>query len=159
VIEFFKNNHQSLNILHHYISIIFEKLIQYYEKSIPVGTCTKSDKQTKLRFDVLHSLETHFEAVTLVQIAAHFNFSPNYFSSLISKMFHKNFCQLLKEIRFKNALILLDNTSLSIAEICAQVGFSNQNIFYKLFHEKFQLSPKKYRQQNSLGKNKKERAD
>lgn len=151
VSEFLKNNHQSLNILHHYISIIFEKLIQYYEKNIPVGTCTTSEKQTKFRFDVLHYLETHFEEVTLVQIATHFNYSPNYFSNLVRKMFQRNFCQLLKEVRFKNALILLDNTSLSIAEICEQVGFSNQNIFYKLFNEKFQLTPKKYRQQKTLG--------
>jgi len=153
VIEFLKNNHQSLNILHHYISIVFEKLIQYYENSISLGTCTKSEKQTKLRFDVLHYMDTHFEEVTLVQIATHFNFSPNYFSNLIRKMFHKNFCQLLQEIRFKNALILLDNTSLSIAEICEQVGFSNQNTFYKLFKETFKLSPKKYRQKNNLDVN------
>jgi AraC-like DNA-binding protein/mannose-6-phosphate isomerase-like protein (cupin superfamily) len=149
VIEFLKQDHQSLNILHHYISIIFEKLIQHYEKNIPLDASSKSEKQTKLRFDILHYLDSHFDEVTLAQIAAHFNYSPNYFSNLVRKMFQKNFCQLLKEVRFKNALILLDNTSLSIAEICEQVGFSNQNIFYKLFNEKFHLTPKKYRQQKN----------
>ncbi|MGM0125561.1 hypothetical protein IGI37_002960 [Enterococcus sp. AZ194] len=147
VIEFLKDSQQSLNILHHYISIIFEKLIQHYEKNIPSDTTNSSEKQTKLRFDILHYLDENFSDTNLAATADYFNYSPNYFSNLVRKMFHKNYCQLLREVRLKNALILLDNTSLSITEICEQCGFSNQNMFYSLFKEKFHMTPKKYRQQ------------
>ncbi|KAF1299421.1 hypothetical protein BAU15_01895 [Enterococcus sp. JM4C] len=147
VIEFLNNSQQSLNVLHHYISIVFEKLIQHYEKNIPSDNEKDSEKHTKLRFDILHYLDEHYSTTTLAETAAYFNYSPNYFSNLVRKVFHKNYCQLLREVRLKNALILLDNTSLSIAEICEQSGFSNQNIFYSLFKEKFHMTPKKYRQQ------------
>lgn len=49
------------------------------------------------------------------------------------------------ELRLDHAAILLQNTSLTITEIAYKCGFSNGNYFSKRFHQKYNISPKEFR--------------
>ena len=54
--------------------------------------------------------------------------SPYYFSKLFKQETGKNFIEHLTEIRLKNARELLQDSQLSIKEICAQSGYSDRII-------------------------------
>lgn len=145
VIEFIENSSKNQTIYNHYINILFEKILIHYEKTISSNTTIEHDKQTKLYFDIMNYLEDNYKTATVKEMSTFFNYSPNYLSSLIKLTSDQTFYDLLFKIRLKKALILLENTALSISDICDEIGFSNQNTFYSLFRNEFNTTPKKYR--------------
>ena len=48
--------------------------------------------------------------------------------------------------RRQDAARLLRRSDLNIQQIIAQVGYENTSYFYRLFHERYGLSPREYRQ-------------
>ncbi|HRM89934.1 MAG TPA: helix-turn-helix transcriptional regulator, partial [Thomasclavelia ramosa] len=58
------------------------------------------------------------------------------------------FKQLIQEERLKAAANLLKTTSLPIVEIMQEVGYENITYFYKIFKEKFKITPSIYRNHN-----------
>jgi two-component system, response regulator YesN len=56
------------------------------------------------------------------------------------------FVAYLTHVRVSNAQRLLQETNLSIAEIAAQVGFSDQSYFDRRFKQAFGKSPREFRQ-------------
>ena len=86
----------------------------------------------------------HSDVVTLKDIAAHFSYHPNYISSLLHKETGRKFTEILLEKRMERAVLLMKNTSLSIEEISALLGYSNHSNFYKAFKEYYQMTPREY---------------
>lgn len=147
IIEFIQNRATFDIIKHHYISIIFEKFLELYRTKLQIDS--RTNKKTRLNFKLLNYLETHYQSVTLNTIAKDFNYTPCYLSSLIKKQTGKTFSQHILDIRFKNALILIENTPLTNAQICEEVGFTNLNAFYKTCQLRLGCSPNQYRKQHS----------
>ena len=52
---------------------------------------------------------------------------------------------LIKNYRLEKAANLLKDTSLSIADVIADVGISSRSYFYKEFSKKYGMTPKEYR--------------
>ncbi|MBR1703404.1 MAG: helix-turn-helix domain-containing protein [Lachnospiraceae bacterium] len=44
----------------------------------------------------------------------------------------------------ERAVLLLNNTTLSIEEIASMLGYSNNSNFYKAFREYYGMSPREY---------------
>lgn len=55
----------------------------------------------------------------------------------------------INDIRLEESALLLLNTDMSITDICFEVGFENIPYFLTLFKKRYDLSPSKYRNQNS----------
>lgn len=51
----------------------------------------------------------------------------------------------LQEVRFKHAIKLLETTNHSVIQISSMVGFKSNNYFSRKFKEKYEISPKQYR--------------
>lgn len=49
------------------------------------------------------------------------------------------------QFSLKKAAAMLADTTLSVSDICLQLGFSNRTYFYKLFYERYHMTPKEYR--------------
>lgn len=82
--------------------------------------------------------------MTLGELSARFSYHPNYISALLPRETGKKFSELLLEKRMERATLLLRNTSLSIEEIAAMLGYSNHSNFYKAFKEYYHASPREY---------------
>jgi AraC family transcriptional regulator len=65
--------------------------------------------------------------LSMVQIAASVNSSPNHFASLFKKAMGISLHQYVIKQRVERAKLLLETTDLSIASIASQVGFSSQS--------------------------------
>ena len=109
-------------------------------------------EKTKVEADTLSGrivqfISSHPESVTLKEIAAHFSYHPNYISTLLHQELGKTFSEIVLEQRMDRARILLKSTDLSIEEIAAMLGYSNNSNFYKAFKACFHLSPREYQKQ------------
>ena len=94
------------------------------------GTAPKSVSE-----QILEYMGDHSDVVTLKDIALHFNYHPNYISALLHREIGRKFTEILLEKRMERAVLLMKNTTLSIEEISAMLGYSNHSNFYKAFKE------------------------
>ena len=94
---------------------------------------------------LLTYMDKHSDIVTLKTLAAHFGYHPNYISSLLRKETGRTFSEILLEKRMGRAVLLLKNTTLSIEEIAAMLGYSNHSNFYKAFKAYYGSTPREYR--------------
>ncbi|MBR1670989.1 MAG: helix-turn-helix domain-containing protein [Butyrivibrio sp.] len=63
-------------------------------------------------------------------VATHFNYHPNYISSLLHRETGRKFTEILLEKRMERAVLLMKHTTLSIEEISSMLGYSNHSNFY-----------------------------
>ncbi|MCC8016364.1 MAG: AraC family transcriptional regulator [Clostridiales bacterium] len=76
----------------------------------------------------------------------HYDF--NCLSKEIKRKTGKTYTQLVQDKRLAQAEFLLKNTSFTIDEVAARVGYNNISYFHRLFYRQFKISPAKYRKQN-----------
>ena len=103
------------------------------------GTFPKSVSE-----QILEYMGDHSDAVTLKDIAAHFHYHPNYISALLHRETGRKFTEILLEKRMERAVLLMKNTTLSIEEVAAMLGYSNHSNFYKAFKEYYGVTPREY---------------
>ena len=68
-----------------------------------------------------------------------------YLSRLISEEFGVGFQKLITDIRMEKMESLVRYTDLFMEEIADRVGYKNAVMVYKLFREKYQMTPSQYR--------------
>ncbi|MDR1439022.1 MAG: helix-turn-helix domain-containing protein [Clostridiales bacterium] len=82
--------------------------------------------------------------LTLNNVAAFFNFSPNYLSQQFAKYSDKGFVEYITAMRVDAAKELLVRGELKIYEIADRLGFENADYFSKVFRKSEGVSPREY---------------
>lgn len=93
---------------------------------------------------IMKYIENHSDHVKLKDIASYFGYHPNYISFLLHEKTGRTFTEILLEKRMDRSVLLLKNTTLSIEEIAAMLGYENQSNFYKAFKGYFGMTPREY---------------
>ena len=83
--------------------------------------------------------------LSLEMLAERFGLNDSYCSKLFNRYFECGFAQFVNVIRIKNAVELLENTSMSISDVCFECGFNDYSYFNKVFKQQTGRSPKNYR--------------
>ena len=91
-------------------------------------------------------INSRYKNATLTELAQSMNQSVSNISRIIKKTTGHNFLELLQKKRFQQAVVFLEDTKMTIAEIMNAVGYENSSFFYRRFKEKYGMSPKQYRQ-------------
>lgn len=65
---------------------------------------------------------------------------------LVKENTGQTFKQLIQEERMKQTVHLLKNTELSISQVMVEVGYENITYFYKLFKQKYKMTPYQLRE-------------
>ena len=102
------------------------------------------DPENTLINQIIQYIGDHSDTVTLAELSKQFTYHPNYISLLLPRETGKRFSEILLEKRMERAELLLRNTTLSIEEIAAMLGYSNHSNFYKAFKEYYHASPREY---------------
>jgi len=85
------------------------------------------------------------EKIELADVAAHLNLSSSRTSYLISKTLNKSFPELLNEERLKRVKTLLAASNMTLNEIAAQTGFSDEYYLVRIFKRQNGFTPGQYR--------------
>lgn len=92
-------------------------------------------------------IQSHLsERLTLADVAAVFNFSPNYLSQLFGKYGDSGFVEYITETRIAAAKEMLEQGDLKVYEIAEKLGYESAFYFSKVFKKVTGLSPREYQQ-------------
>ena len=89
----------------------------------------------------LQEITQNYREASLSNVARAYGVSLAYVSECVRAQTGKTYKELLQRHRMETAARLLRRSDLNIQQIIAQVGYENTSYFYRLFHERYGLSP------------------
>lgn len=117
----------------------FIAITGYVKRQNPINYTNRIVQATK------EYLEAHYaEEITLEDVAARVNISPQYFSKLLKKTTGFNFIDWLSMLRVKKAKELLTDTNLTVKEVCFLVGYKDPNYFSRIFKKRIGITPSEF---------------
>lgn len=103
----------------------------------------------------LEYIQNNYQNVISVQeIADYLSINRSYLTTLFKQHLHLSAQEFIKRYRMNQAEDLLVNTDLTINQISFSCGYGNQLSFSKAFRQNHNISPKEYRKQYRLDKEK-----
>lgn len=95
--------------------------------------------------EIIRYIEENYARITIKDLTARFHFNEDYYNRLIKEMTGMTYHKYVQEIRLKNAQRLLKTTDMTVEEVADLVGYQNKGYFYKIFTEKYDVTPAKFR--------------
>ncbi len=86
--------------------------------------------------------------ISLAALTEEFHFQEDYFNRLLKLQAGLTYTEYLQQCRLKRAEELLLSTSYSIDHVMELIGYHNKGYFYKIFLERYKLTPAQYRAKN-----------
>ena len=85
------------------------------------------------------------ESLSLQMLAQELHLSPSRTAHVVKEITGKNFKEIVTEYRMRYICLLLQTTTLTIAEIGAACGFTDLTHFHRLFRNRMHMTPRRYR--------------
>ncbi len=101
----------------------------------------------KVRKALDYVAEHYTENIRLKDVAAHVDLSTFRIAHMVKDYTGRTILQHVKRLRTDRARQLLEETSLTCAEIAYEVGFSDQSVFTRQFREMTGTTPARYRRE------------
>lgn len=127
------------------MGLLFLQLMNYLDRLVSDDSASGNVAENKMSFETLKYIEERYKDGTLSELADKLHMSTYSLSRHIKQSTGYNFTELLQIKRFNKAVQLLVETDLSVAEIISAVGYDNTSYFFRVFKEKYGVSPKKFR--------------
>lgn len=115
-------------------------------KHFPLEARSETVSREALVQAALKEITQNYREASLSNVAREYGVSLAYVSECVRAQTGKTYKELLQRHRMETAARLLRRSDLNIQQIIAQVGYENTSYFYRLFHERYGLSPREYRQ-------------
>lgn len=108
-------------------------------------TAHQTDEARPIRAAKQYIDEHYMEPINLEQVAAEVGFNASYFSTVFKKKCGQGFVEYLTSVRIEKAKELLRQTDVPIAEVCAQIGYSDLKHFNRTFKKITELKPSEFK--------------
>lgn len=131
-----------------------EDLKEYYNSFLSAFNVEEGrliHKEDKAFYEkLMDEIENNIEntSLSVEMLSQSLGMSVRHFYRRLKKITEMTPYELIKECRLKHAEKLLASTNLSIDEIIYKVGFGNRGNFFRLFSQRHNMTPKKYREKN-----------
>ena len=140
-------------LMHSFYTIIFMFLrlyhLQHSDRIANTGIDV-NDREIDYIRNAIAYIRYNFQKpdISVSSIASAINLSPNYFGTIFKRHMKKNCLSFVKDMRMDFAKSLLQNTSLTVAEIAQKCGYTNLPYFVCDFRKTFGNPPQKYREEH-----------
>lgn len=94
--------------------------------------------------------DNYFKSLSLEELAQKSFYNPSYFSRIFKELYGKTLTEYITEKRITEAVKLLENSDMTIEEICRKIGYNDKKHFYKIFKQKMDITPGQYRRETVL---------
>ena len=133
---------QDIETIRNYFKRLVRQVILEKEKA-------HTDRSHTILEGALDYIEEYYEqeSLSLNEVAAVINVSPNYFSAVFSQEMDMTFIEYVTKKRMEKAKKLLRQSNLHTAEIAAQVGYKDAHYFSFVFKKTQGCTPREYRNQ------------
>ena len=103
--------------------------------------------EVQLQVALRYMREHCTEPITRDDVAAAALMSPSHLSRMLREKLNRSYTELLAEMRVTEARRLLLHSNKSLAQVAAELGFSDQSYFTKVFKQHTGMTPSEYRRQ------------
>ena len=133
------NTPNKRNINQTTMGLLFMQLLNHTDK------LSHESREDKAIVDIFRYIEENYRDGSLTDAANLMHYDFYWLSHEIKNRTGKTYTEHLQEKRLSQAAFLLKNAALSVEEIAIAVGYENKSYFHRIFTEKFETTPKKYR--------------
>ena len=133
-----------------YLQMFLADIIEQYREHIQVmenNNIENSPSVTQAKQLLAYITDNYNEKIRINEIAYEMGINRSYLSSSFKRLTGYSPTEYLIKIRMEKAKSLLTKTNHSISDIAAEVGYSDQLAFSKMFKHRFGESPKQYREE------------
>ncbi|HWT75637.1 MAG TPA: AraC family transcriptional regulator [Mobilitalea sp.] len=134
-----QQNNRSINQVT--MGLLFLQLMNYTDK-VSVG---KNQYEQELTIKLLRFIEENYKEGKLSDLAQELHCDLYWLSRMVKKLTGKTYTELAQIKRLNQAAYLLTTTKLTVADIGYAVGYDNLSYFHRIFYERYNASPKEYR--------------
>lgn len=134
-----QQNNRSINQVT--MGLLFLQLMNHTDK-VSVG---QNQYEQELTIKLLSFIEEHYKDGKLTNLAEELHCDLYWLSRMVKKLTGKTYTELVQMKRLNQAAYLLKTTKLTVADIGFAIGYDNLSYFHRIFHERYELSPKEYR--------------
>ena len=125
---------------------LLERIVILFMRS---NKCSLKTNMPKEIIYAVGYINTNFhKKINLQSVAEIANYSPEHFSRQFKKYTGMGFNQYLTNVRLSHAKNMLLNNDISITQVCYESGFGSLRSLDRAFKNKFNCSPKNYKNQN-----------
>ncbi|MBW4085413.1 response regulator [Paenibacillus sp. S150] len=108
-------------------------------------------QKRKLIDEIMRYVEENLEKkITLKEVAAHFDFTPNYLGYLFKEEYGLPFSEYVNERKTSRVSELLSDPTLKIYEIAERMGYKNIIYFNRQFKQITGMTPGEYRKKHKI---------
>ncbi|MRN56297.1 response regulator [Paenibacillus monticola] len=108
-------------------------------------------QKRKLIDEIMRYVEENLEKkITLKEVAAHFDFTPNYLGFLFKEETKVPFSDYVNERKTNSVCELLTDPTLKIYEIAERMGYKNMIYFNRQFKQTTGMTPGEFRKKNKI---------
>ena len=95
--------------------------------------------------EIKNFIEDNMKDVTIDMLVERFGYQEDYFNRFLKAQTGMTFTEYLQDCRLNKSAILLKDDSMDVDEIIKKVGYRNKGYFYRIFTEKYNMTPAKFR--------------
>lgn len=130
-----KNPYYQHLVIMYYAELLI--LIHRYMEEVHLPLCTNK----AIRQAVTYMRSNYLSPIAINQVADHVGVSERYLRTLFTTNLNQSPLEYLNRIRVQKAIELLQNTDLSVKEVCFQCGFQSPQYFSRLFKRQTGVAP------------------
>ncbi|HHV11246.1 MAG TPA: AraC family transcriptional regulator [Clostridiales bacterium] len=97
--------------------------------------------------EVTNYIQENYTDITIKELVKKFHFNEDYYNRLLKEKAGMTYSEYVQNIRLTQADKLLRSSKLTVEEVANRVGYRNKGYFYKIFTERYGVTPSKYRKQ------------
>lgn len=97
-------------------------------------------------------IQKNYRNISIRQLCEQFHFQEDYFNRLLKQKTGMTYTEYVQNLRLDEAERLLTGSSLSIEQIADAVGYQNKGYFYRIFAERHQMTPARFRKEHIVRK-------
>lgn len=121
------------------MALLFLQLLAHTEK------LSSDNMEETVIWQVLQYIESNYARGSFALLCDRLHYEASWLSRQIKQKTGKTYTQLVQEKRLAQAAFLLKNTTRKVDDIARSVGYENLSYFHRIFAQKFEKSPKHYR--------------
>ncbi len=135
----------------HLLSLLFSELLTRLEPRL-LGGEREESAEGKYAFALEEYIEHHYsERIRLADVAKTLHLCEKQVSRVIKKEYGCTFSDYVNQKRLSVAMMMLKHTEMTVGDIAHAVGFESDNYFYRVFKEKYGMTPSEYRVKQKNG--------
>jgi AraC-like DNA-binding protein len=97
--------------------------------------------------EITNYIRDKYADITIKELVERFHFNEDYYNRLLKEKTGMTYSEYVQNLRLIQAEKLLKTTAMTVEEVANQVGYHNKGYFYKIFTERFGMTPYKYKKQ------------